>query len=136
MPTILRIGSKGFALLEVMVTVSLLSLGATMIYQSSLTSLRTYGRAEDRLSLQGWIEEKIWQAKQDILEADSPEEGVTSGVFSEGKKGYPWQLKTEQVWQSEDLKSTFYRIECTVSWKEGREQKSLLRVGHVQKKKE
>ena len=133
----MRIGSKkGFALIEIMVTVSLLSLGATMIYQSNLMSLRTYGRSENRLSLQGLAEEKIWEVQQRILESDAPEVGSSSGVFSQGSRAYPWQLNTELMWQSEDLKSSFYQIECTVSWQEGRESRSLFRAGHVQKRKE
>lgn len=107
-----------------------------MIYQSNLMSLRTYGRAEDRLSLQGWAEEKIWEEEEEILQEESPGMREAVGLLPRGNKFFHWRLKRELVWQSEDLKFSFYRIECTVSWQERREERSLYRVGHVQKKKE
>jgi len=133
---ILRIGNKGFALIEVMVTVSLLSLGATMIYQSNLMSLKTYGRSENLLSLQGWAEEKIWEDEEEILQEENPEARQAVGLLPRGNKFFHWQLKRNLLWQSEDSKLSFYQIECTVSWREGREERNLFRVRHVKKKKE
>lgn len=127
--------SKGFTFIELMVTVSLLSIGTMMIYPSNLSSLATYGRYTHRLDLQNWAEEKIWEAKQGILEAETPETNETTGVFSAADKAYNWQLNVKLMWKSDDSKVAFYQIVLTVSWQEGGQRTFLSRAASVQKVK-
>lgn len=129
----LRIGNKGLTLIEVMLTVSLLSLGTVMIYQANILSLGVYGRYSHRLGLQTWAEEKIWEAKQSILESENPEAGESSGNIQHLGGNYDWKSETELTWESEDKKISFYAIQLTISWEEEGKPTFLSRSAHLQK---
>ncbi len=129
----LRIGNKGLTLIEVMLTVSILSLGTVMIYQANLLSLGVYGRYVHRLSLQNWAEEKIWEAKEDIFNSDLPNTGEVSGSFNLLGKSYDWKREVSLTWESKDSKFSFYKILLTVSWDEEGKPTSLYRSGGLHK---
>lgn len=131
----LRIGNKGLTLIEVMLTVSLLSLGTVMIYQANILSLAVYGRYSHRLSLQNWAEEKIWEAKQLILESDNPETGASQGSFQHLGKNFDWKSETRLTLESEDKKVSFYGILLAISWEEEGKPAFLYRSAHLQKMK-
>ena len=121
---------RGFTLIEIVLTVSILSLGAVMVYQSNLTSLDVFARYLHRLSIQNWADEKIWEAKENMLASEDAEAGSTSGAFTKNGKDFSWAMKVKE---GEAL--DFYFIELNVDWKEGREDARLTRAGFVQKMK-
>ena len=129
----LRIGNKGLSLIEVMITVSLLSFGTVMIYQANLLSLGVYGQYTHRLSLQSLAEDKIWEAKRDVLESENPEIGETSGSFEHLGKNYNWKREVNLTWRSDDSKISFYGIQLTISWEEGGNETFLYRSAYLQK---
>ena len=129
----LRIGNKGLTLIEVMLTVSLLSLATVMIYQANILSLGVYGRYSHRLGLQSWAEEKIWESKQSILESENPEAGESSGSFQHLGRDYDWKSETNLIWESEDKKIYFYDVRLTISWEEDGKPAFLYRSAHLQK---
>ena len=126
----LRVGDSGFTLIEVMVTVSILSLATVYLAQSNLTSLNVYSRYTQRLALQTWADQRVWQAKQQVLEALIPETEKSDGVIEIHKHDYRWNLKVEAT-EDEDL----YLISLNVTWNEGRQTAVLSRSSFVQKKK-
>lgn len=135
----LKIGNKGFTLVELMVVVSIVSLATAMIYQSNLIALHTYGQYLHRLSLQDFAEEKIWEAKEKILASEkAPEPGETSGVFSDDNKNYEWQLKVESMLELNNPKLpdklSFFMIRLTLRWQEGGRPMTVSRLAYVQKK--
>jgi prepilin-type N-terminal cleavage/methylation domain-containing protein len=119
---------KGFTLVEVLVAVSILSLGAVFIYQGNMMALDVYGRYVRRLSAQNWAEEKIWQAKEEILGKPFAPIGETSGVFTARGRDYRWQLSVEASELDE-----FYSIALEISWKEGSRDMSMERFSFVRK---
>lgn len=118
----------GFTFVEIMVAVSILSLGTVMVHQSNLSSLDVYGRYVRRLSIQTWADEKIWEAKEAIYGSESPKFGRTSGEVVRRGKRYHWNLDIEDT----DM-NDIYVIQLDVTWKEGRDQSRLARSGFVQK---
>lgn len=119
---------RGFTFVEIMVAVSILSLGAVMAHQSNLSSLDVYGRYSRRLSIQTWAHEKIWAAKEAIYGSDAPEFGKTSGEVVRREKQFDWDLNIEDT----DIKD-IYVMQLNVTWKEGRDRARLTRSGFVQK---
>ncbi|MBI4358374.1 MAG: prepilin-type N-terminal cleavage/methylation domain-containing protein [Candidatus Omnitrophica bacterium] len=134
----LKIGNKsrssGFTLIEVMVTVAILSLSTVMISQSNLMSMSAYGRYVNRLGIQNWAEEKVWEAKERILESVVPEVGKTSGEVEIGSRAYRWELELVELREKEELH--LYAINLDVSWAERGQAASVKRHSYLLKSKE
>ena len=93
-------------------------------------SFNVFGRQAHRMSLQNWVEEKIWEAKEAILEVDEPDTGQTSGQHLEDNRLYDWRLQVDPT----DAKEV-YAVLLSVSWKEGGRDMYLDRSGFVFKPK-
>lgn len=119
---------SGFSLIEVLLAVVVLSLAILMIYRSNLSSMNVYSEYKNRLNIQSWAEEKIWEAKEKILQSDVPEEGQSAGEISHRNKTYQWRLEVKRD-GSEDT----YTIRLDIQWTEGRRTAALSRVSYVQK---
>ena len=132
--TILPIGRKksrrGFTLIEVMIAVSILALATIMIYQSNLLSLSVYNRYLHRMVIQNWAEEKLWEAKQTVLESESSPVGETSGDIQKGHDHFHWALNIQEG----DIE-LLYNINLKIMWKEEGREASLYRLGYVSKEK-
>lgn len=117
-------------MVEVMMAVVILSLSVLMIYQSNLLSMNVYSEYANRLGIQSWAEQKIWEAKEKILQTEVPETGQSAGELNYQNRDYRWQLEV-QSGESED----FYTIQLDIKWAEGRKTASLSRVSFAQKVK-
>ena len=123
-----RLRQKGFTFVEIVLTVSILSLGTTLIYQSNLTAVDVYARYIHRLAIQSWADEKIWEAKENALMSESVEAGQSSGEITKNGKDYSWALEIEET-EDPDL----YLLVLNVLWQEGRTEARLTRAGYVSK---
>jgi len=88
-----RIGSsKGFTLVEVMVTAAILSISAVLIYQTFFSILDIFNYCSDYLAIAPWMDEKIWLV-QDYLRRLGPEAVIeTEGAVSGNNKTFNWGL--------------------------------------------
>lgn len=119
---------RGFTLIEVMATVAILSLGTVFICQSNLTSMSVYGRSLNRLKIQNFAEQKMWEGREAVFSQDPPSTNTTNGVVRLDGKDYRWELAV-QATDSED----FYEIKLNASWDEGSQNIQLARFGMVYK---
>lgn len=124
---------KGFTLLEVLVTVSILALATVFISRTNLLSAAVFGRYANLLEIQNWAAEKIWNAKESILTEEFPETGMSQGVIEGATRPYRWQLITEQ--KGEKL-TELYEISLQILWKEGGHDNRLERYGALMKVKD
>ena len=129
-PTFGLKGEQGFTFIEVMVAVAILSLATVMLAQSNLLSLDVHARYANRLNIQNWMEEKIWEAKQNILESEAPQADEASGTVMIQHKDFRWKLKTEAS-DSDEV----YLYDLNLTWKEGRGNGATSRTGYIFKKK-
>jgi len=121
-------------LIEVMIAASILSLGTVMISQSNMMSMDVYGRYVNRLSIQNWAEEKIWEIKQAMLESEVPNVGQTSGEVAQNNKTYNWHLAVQST-TSASKSFDLYTIQLSISWPEGSRSASLARSSYLLKLK-
>ena len=119
--------SLGFTLIEVMVTAAVLALGTGFIFQSNLMNMNVYGRYVNRLSIQNWADQKIWEAKEAILENDFPDAGKSSGNVEGKVKTYHWELETSESASNDIASNRLYEINLNVSWPEGGQTSRLVR---------
>jgi len=123
-------GSRGFTLIEVLITVSLLALATVFITQANLLSGAVYGRYANRLEVQEWAAKKIWEIKESIITTDFPDAGSTQGTLEGKTRSYQWKATIEE--QKEKI-SELYTIALSVLWREGGQENSLDRYGAVMK---
>ena len=119
-------GSRGFSLIEVLITVSLLASATVFITQANLLSGAVYGRYANRLEVQNWAEQKMWEIKESILTSDSPDMSPVQGTVEGKTRSYQWKAAIEQ--QQEKL-TELYLIRLEVLWREGGQDNRLDRYG-------
>jgi prepilin-type N-terminal cleavage/methylation domain-containing protein len=123
----LRTGSKGFTLLEAMITTVVLSLGATLIYESFFISLDSFSYYSNLLKTIPWMDEKIWQA-QDSLARLGPEAQLeTQGQLNTGSKDINWNLTYNPI----DQTGSLYQINLALSWPQARKTIRLSRSAYA-----
>ena len=120
----------GFTLVEVMVSVSILALGSSLIYEAFFTNLDLCNYYEDYLSITPWINEKIWQAQNSLSRAVSPGPIETDGVFINGNRKFVWDLSYVALDEiKEDYK--LYKIDLSVNWRVGKRPFALSRSAYA-----
>jgi len=112
---------KSFTLIEVMVSVAILSIGLMFILRGQANLINSMRIAEDNLKATHEVESRMAQAQ--IKAMDDPDlslGGLDEEFKSEGVE-FEWEIQAESVAQSELLKE----IEATMSWEEGRRKGSV-----------
>ena len=119
--------SRGFTLVEIMVTAAVLSFGLVYIYQSLFICLDTLNYCDNYLNVLPQMNEKI-SLVQDTLKSAGPEAQLeTEGNFSSGKKDFKWVLSYFLADESEYL----YQLTLNVEWKAGRRIAGLSRTAYA-----
>lgn len=126
LPTGVKKKQVAFTLVEVLVATAILSLATVTIVQSNMMNLNVYGRFSNRMGVQNWAEEKLWEAKEEIMTAESPEIGRRSGVYETEERSYDWSL---EISQGESVQ--LYSVLLQVRWQETGKQRLLERFSYV-----
>ena len=123
----LRIGSdKGFGLIEAMVAVSVLALGAVLIYQSFFIMLDAFNYCRDCLAVTSRVDEEIWQARDSLRRLGGLAEIKTEGEFKTRGKDFKWYLSYYLIGSIQGL----YGIDMTLCWQEGKRKAQLTRSAY------
>ena len=134
-PMMLKIGNKpnkSFTLLEVMVTTAVLSLGAALIYEAFFITLDTFDYCFNYLNVASWMDEKIWQAQDNLSLSGSLQQLEARGELKNRSKNFTWDLSYGLIGGTEGL----YKIDLTVFWQEGQRRVRLLRSAYALYEKE
>ena len=127
-----RTGTKGFTLVEVMITAAVLSLGAMLLYQAFFTSLNIFEYCADYLSLSAAIDEKVWEAQDEIVRRGSSASIETAGEFVNRARVFPWSVNVAAI----DEKNGLYRIDFVLSWRSNARENTLTRIAYATRKKQ
>ena len=107
--------SRGFTLIEIMISIAILSVGLILVIQGLTQCLSILRISQDNLETSLLAEEKI--AELEI--AAKQEKGTffkeTSGETQSGNIEFKWQIRLTPDQEYEDLNEAL----TTVSWKEG-----------------
>lgn len=87
----------GFTLIEVLISVVILSIGIVVVLQAFDTSLFALGVSRDTQRATMLIREKMAELEMSALEQDGIEPGSSSGRFLRTNKGFHWELQVTQV---------------------------------------
>lgn len=123
----LRIGNKGFTLIEVMVAVAVLSLGIVLIFESFFISLDAFNYYFDYLNVASWVNEKVWQAQDNISRFAGLADMKTSGSFVIRNKKFTWNLSYGLT----DGREKLYRIDLALAGQQGKRPIRLSRTAYA-----
>ncbi len=110
----LSTGNKGFTLIEVMVSVVILSIGTLMIQEGMLRSVDLFNRHSNTLKAELWMDRKISEVEEDLFFAEFPALGNDAGAFTRDGRPFNWSTVSEQSPEGKNL----FRVQLTVSWLE------------------
>ena len=119
--------SKGFTLVELMVTVAILAFGIVTIYEALFISVDTFGFYTNYLDTQDWINEKIFEAQDQLTQFRMLEPGGTSGQIVRDNKTFHWVMHVSLANEAQGL----YIIDLTLSWKQGNKTVKTSRVAYL-----
>lgn len=121
----LRIGNRGFTLMEVMTATCVLSLGTVLIYESFFITLGSFNYYSNYLNVASLLDEKIWAAQDNLSRLGPSSQIETRGEFANRNKNFRWNLSYNLISQN------LYQIDLTLSWQEGQRKVKLLRTAYA-----
>ncbi len=116
----------GFTLFEVIVTVVILSVGLVAIYEALIVSVNGFGYYSNMLTVQSWMDKKIWEAQDILVRGGSEAEVSEGGTFKSGNKDVQFDLKKRAV-----IDGSLYELRLECSWREGGRDVSVSRVAYA-----
>ena len=122
-----RACSAGFTLIEVLITVAILSLGIVMLYQAFFICMDAVMHCSNRLEAQFLMGEKLWTAQKDLTSLGTLPEGEKRGALAGRSKNFNWKMLVNSIPESEDL----YKINLNFSWQEGKKIVTVSRATYV-----
>ena len=118
---------RGFTLIEVLITVAILSFGIVLLYQAFFICLDAVMHCSNRLEAQFLMGEKLWAAQKDLTSQETLPEGEKNGVLAGRNKDFNWMMLVNSIPESEDL----YKINLDFSWQEGKKEITVSRATYV-----
>lgn len=115
----------GFTLIEVMVTVSILSFGILMLFRSFFISVDAVQYASNRLNAQVWLEEKMWEEMDLLRRMKVLSAGEENGEFKFRGRDYFWRKSIGA------MEGDICRLSLDLSWKEAGRDRSLTYATYV-----
>lgn len=125
-----RTGIKGFTLIEVMAATCVLALGTVFVHQAYLRALDTFGYYENSLNVGWWLDEKIWEAQENLSETGSLGDISTSGEFTLKNKRFSWNISASPQDEAKG-KYDLFKIGLSVNWQEGSRSVAISRNAYA-----
>lgn len=126
-----RVGWKpSFSLIEAMLAVIILSVGMIVIYEAFFSSLNAFTYSSRRLNVLSWMNEKIWQTQDELVQTGELKTGKSIGSFVDKNRNFDWKMSISSIGQNRD--SYLCKLVLTVFWKEPHKKVSLSQVAYVQ----
>jgi len=117
--------NKGFLLLEVMVSIGILSIGLVLVLGSFMRSIRAMELSEDYFRAGLLLEAKIYE----VLNSDI-EEGLSEGVFTDFGNRFSWNSNVENL--EEEGFEDISEVTLEVSWDQGNKKQSIPVSTYIQ----
>ena len=82
--------ARGFSLIELMLTVSFVLLGTTLIQGSFLRAAEIFGRYTDTMKAMVWMNQECARTKEELLYSEGGEPANEGGTVEISGKSFPW----------------------------------------------
>ncbi|MFA6216155.1 MAG: prepilin-type N-terminal cleavage/methylation domain-containing protein [Candidatus Omnitrophota bacterium] len=118
---------RGFTLIEILVTTTILSLGIVFIYEAFFASLRAYNYYENYVNVAPWMDEKLWEAQDAFIQTGMFGTTAQEGELTAGGRTYTWNSSGQLVDGSSDL----YAIELVLTRHESKKDFQIKRAAYA-----
>ena len=108
--------SRGFTLIEIMISIAILSVGLILVLQGFSYALNILRISQDNLETSLLAEEKMAELEINTKQKNDAFLKDASGDLQSNNMEFKWQIRLIPDTEYEDL----YKAMATVSWKEGR----------------
>lgn len=125
---------KAFTLVEIMVATAILSLGTVLIYEAFFISVNAFDYYSNYLSLAPKMDEKIWQAQNNLTCFGPVAYVQREGSFIKDNKAFGWNMSHRLIGSTKTLE--LYKIRFSLSWQEGERRLTLMRDAYAMYRKE
>lgn len=123
-----KIAAHGFTLIEVIVTVAILSLGVVLIFEAFFISLDSFNYYSNYLNVASWADEQIWETQKNLNYFGSEEPyAEQGGSINRNNRDFRWDLAYSLISSEPDL----YEINLELNWQEGRRAAKLSRTAYA-----
>ena len=116
-------------MIELMITVAFVAMGALMIQGSFLRSAEMFGRYSNTLKIMDWMNKECARIKEQLLYSDEFPESNESGVMDLSGKSFSWANEVESLGLP-----NLNAIRCSVNWTESGKPMQLKNELYVYKK--
>ena len=124
-PTMSRTGNRGFTLVEVMITVAVLALGAVLIYEAFFILLDAFNYYSDYLDVVSWADEKVWEAQNGLACYGSAAMIETDGTYATKGGKFKWRVSVDGTDQG------FYKVSLRLFGEQGKRKVNISRATHA-----
>ncbi len=114
---------KGIALLEVMLSILILSVGLVAVYRPFLSALSTLQKLNDRIEASGMLSQKMWEVISTVRSAKSLDWKTQREELIGKNKTFEYSVQKELLTSDELL----YRLVFHISWMSGRSRQAVMR---------
>ncbi|MFH1246137.1 MAG: prepilin-type N-terminal cleavage/methylation domain-containing protein [Candidatus Omnitrophota bacterium] len=125
-----RLKNKGFLLLEVMLAVTILSVGMALVLRSYVSALNAVKISQDFFAAGLLLEEKLWQKEEEKAGSQEPSVAGEQGNFSTPWDRFSYLVEFEKEENTPDL----YKTNSSVSWQNKKKTHSILCVSYIRSK--
>jgi prepilin-type N-terminal cleavage/methylation domain-containing protein len=123
----LRIGNRGFTLIEVMIATVILAVGILFIYEAFFISIDLYNYCSDYMKVSYFPDEKIWQAQDSLARSGNPGDIEKEGELVVNNKSFFWYLAIDAI----DEPAGLYKINMSLYWRSGKRNINLARTAYA-----
>ena len=119
---------NGFTLIEVLLTLFILSVGLVFILRSYVTTLDAITRVEDISVLSNLLENKMEEVKNETIENNGIDVGNAFGEFRvSAAEKYDWHLKV----MPSDVAPSLNKVQLTASWNEQAKVRKMMMTTYL-----
>ena len=120
-------GARGMTLIEILVSVTLLSVGLILLYQPLLASLDALAYVDDRIQANYLISGKLWELEEKASKLGRLPAFASQGTWLGKDKTFNFKMAAEPM----SLDRQLQQIKVGVSWRGAGRNKKMVRSAYV-----
>ena len=112
---------RGFTLVDLLVAITILSIGIIFVLRSFLAVGSALNRGDNIFNALCFAEAKLADTEEELIKGNRIDESEKQGEFLEDNRKFSWRLEGEDPTEEEPLRE----ISVKVFWKEGNRQRDI-----------